>query len=104
MAVVFLLVLLAWVPFRMELPVALDYWRGMFDWTYPVIRFRRILLCLPFLALVVALDWVQYRYQDEAPFLRWPRLVQASLLAVSMFLIAIITQTDYEEPFVYQGF
>ncbi len=104
MAMVFLLVTLAWGPFCMELPVALAYWRGMFDWTDNVIRFRRIFLFIPFLVLVVALDWVQHRYQDETPFLRWPRLAQASLLAVSLFLLALITQTDYEEPFVYQGF
>jgi alginate O-acetyltransferase complex protein AlgI len=101
---VFFLVTLAWVPFIMEVPVALAYWRGMLDWTYPVIRFRRILLFAPFLILTLSLDWLQRRYQDELFFLRWPRPVQATLLAVSLFLILLLLQSDQEEPFVYQGF
>jgi D-alanyl-lipoteichoic acid acyltransferase DltB (MBOAT superfamily) len=104
MGIVFLLVLLAWVPFSMELPVALEYWRGMFDWTYKVIRFRRIFVLIPFLVMVIGLDWLQHRYGDEAPFLRWPRLAQASLLAGSLFLIVITMPVDRGEPFVYQGF
>jgi hypothetical protein len=103
MLTVFILVSFAWVPFVMDVPVALAYWRGMFDWTY-VIRFRRIFLFIPFFILVLAIDWLQRRYQDEEFFLRWPLLVQASLLAVSLFLILILLQGDIDEPFVYQGF
>jgi alginate O-acetyltransferase complex protein AlgI len=103
-ATVFVLVVLAWVPFRMELPVALDFWRGMLNWTYKVIRFRRMLVLIPLSALVISLDWFQSRYKDEAVFLRWPRLAQAALLAGSIFVILILSQIDYGEPFVYQGF
>ncbi|HLA44411.1 MAG TPA: MBOAT family O-acyltransferase, partial [Aggregatilineales bacterium] len=31
MILVFMLAVLAWVPFRMDLPVALDYWQGLFS-------------------------------------------------------------------------
>jgi D-alanyl-lipoteichoic acid acyltransferase DltB (MBOAT superfamily) len=96
MIAVFLLVVLAWVPFRMELPVAFEFWRGMLDWTHKVIRFRRV--------LVVSLDWLQYHYKDEAVFLRFPRPAQAVLLAGSIFMILILSQADISEPFVYQGF
>jgi D-alanyl-lipoteichoic acid acyltransferase DltB (MBOAT superfamily) len=98
------LVTLAWVPFVMDLPVALAYWQGMLDWTNAVVRYRRIFLFVPFLALVLAVDWIQYRYQDEVVFLRWPRPVQASLLAACLFLLMLIVRVDYAEPFVYLGF
>jgi alginate O-acetyltransferase complex protein AlgI len=102
--IVQLLVTAAWVPFVMELPTALAYWQGMLDWTYPIIRFRRIFFLVPFFAAIMLLDWFQYRADDEAIFLRWPRPVQASLLAACLFLLMIIGQVDYEEPFVYLGF
>jgi alginate O-acetyltransferase complex protein AlgI len=104
MGVVFILVTFAWVPFVMELSVGLAYWRGMFDWTYPIIRFRRILLFIPILGLSLGIDWLQRYYHDEAFFLRWPRMVQASLLAVSLFLLIFLVQPEQEQPFVYQGF
>jgi alginate O-acetyltransferase complex protein AlgI len=104
MGVVFILVTFAWVSFIMDIPTALIYWRGMLDWTNPIIRYRRILLYLPFLGLTLLLDWLQRHYQDEEFLLRWPRPVQASLLAVSIFLLMLLMQPEREAPFVYQGF
>lgn len=101
---VFLLVLLAWVPFRMELPVALEYWAGMFSLTYQAISFRLVLVLIPLLAAVAALDGIQLHYRDETAFLRWPRWAQAGLLAVSVFLILLLNPGDQGNPFVYQGF
>jgi len=102
--IVFSLAVLAWVPFRMDLPLAFEYWWRMLDWTYVVIRIRRIFLLLPVIGVVGILDWLQYHYQDQTIFLRWPRLAQAALLAGVAFLILIMVQVDYGEPFVYQGF
>ena len=104
MIIVFSLVTIAWVPFRAELPVALDFLRGLWDWTYPSLRFRRMLVLIPLSTIVFCLDWLQNLHQDEAFVLRWPRLAQATLLAGSIFVILILTQTDLVEPFVYQGF
>jgi D-alanyl-lipoteichoic acid acyltransferase DltB (MBOAT superfamily) len=104
MGIVFILVSFAWVPFIMEIPVALSYWKGMFDWTYPIIRYRRIFLAVPLIALTLLIDWLQRHYQDEGFVLRWPRLAQASLLAFSIILFAILMQSEQAEPFVYQGF
>lgn len=98
------LVSLAWVPFNMELPVAFAYWNGMLNWTYPILRYRRILLAIPVIALTLLIDWLQRHYQDEPFLLRWPRPIQASLLAISLLLIAILMQSEQMEPFVYQGF
>jgi alginate O-acetyltransferase complex protein AlgI len=102
---VFTLVSFAWVPFATpELPAAFAYWRGMLDWTYQVIRYRRILIFIPLALLVLIFDGLQRREQDEVFLLRWPRLAQASLLASSIFLILILTSIGDEDPFVYQGF
>lgn len=101
--VVFGLVLLAWVPFRApSLAAALDYWRGLLDLTGGTNRPSAILL----IALIPAsaLDWVQYRANDELVMLRWPRAVQAALLALSILAVALVAQANTGTPFVYQGF
>ena len=67
-------------------------------------RYRRLVFAAGFVLASVALDIVQRKYQDEVVFLRWPRLVQAALLAIVVFLILIVSQGDNVEPFVYQGF
>jgi hypothetical protein len=48
--------------------------------------------------------WLQRYYKDEEFVLRWPRLIQASLLAVSLLLLVIMMQSEQAAPFVYQGF
>lgn len=58
---------------------------------------------LLWIALTLAIDWVQYRHADEAAFLRWPRLAQAGALAavlLAIFLASLGTMAG----FVYQGF
>lgn len=104
MIVVFILVTLAWVPFRLEIPLALDFWQALFTWTGFTIRYRRIFLAIPFLLLIILLDWLQYRAEDELVFLRWPRPAQAMLLALAMLLFLILIQADEGEPFIYQAF
>lgn len=104
MGIIFSLVILAWVPFQWGLPGALEFWRALLDWSSAAIRYRRLLLALPLLVLAVGLDWLQYRYQDEVIFIRWPRLAQAALMASSIFLLLFAIQVDQDEPFVYQGF
>jgi D-alanyl-lipoteichoic acid acyltransferase DltB (MBOAT superfamily) len=104
MALIFGLVILAWVPFRWELPAALEFWQGLLNWSSFAIRYRRLFLVAPLLAIAVALDWVQYRSQDEFVFLQWPRLAQATGLAMVMLFIFITTEGEAGEPFVYQGF
>jgi alginate O-acetyltransferase complex protein AlgI len=104
MGVVFILVTFAWVPFLMEPSLALAYWRGIFDWTYPIIRFRRILLFIPIFLVVLGVDWLERHYQDEFFVLRWPRWTRALLMATTFFVLLFLMQAEQQEPFVYQGF
>lgn len=105
MGIVFGLVIIAWVPFQLELPETVAFWRALLsNWSNVALRYRRLALMIPYLVPMVLFDWFQYRAEDEFVVLRWPRLVQAGLLAVAMFLILIVTQSGAGEPFVYQGF
>ena len=98
--VVLILVMLAWVPFATpDLALTIDYWRGLLDWSE---WWRPPLRLIVALGPVLWLDWVQRN--DELVFLRWPRLVQAGLLAVACLLIFLASQADASVPFVYQGF
>ncbi|NDJ79100.1 MAG: MBOAT family protein [Chloroflexi bacterium] len=97
--VVFVLVLLAWVPFRCELPQAVNYWRGLADFSsLQRPTFRLAIVLIPALAL----DWMQRR--EELAVLGWPRLVQATLLALETLAIFLVLQADTGAPFVYGGF
>lgn len=118
----FSLATLAWVPFRMEVPVALQYWYGMLRWTMP--DFKALVLGLigwsplwnwsmlglpnPLLFLVLAvaitLDVFQHRAAGEEWLLNWPRWAQV-LLVITLLLVALLAFfADTSAPFVYQGF
>jgi alginate O-acetyltransferase complex protein AlgI len=102
--VVFFLVILAWVPFRWELPAALQLWEALLNWSDPAIRYRRMFLVIPLLLGSVVLDFFQYRSEDEFVFLRWSPLAKAACMAIVLFVIFILTGGDFEQPFVYQAF
>jgi D-alanyl-lipoteichoic acid acyltransferase DltB (MBOAT superfamily) len=104
MSVVFLLVMWAWVPFRAELPVALQFWRQLLTLGPPGLRYRRLALVAVYVLAAVALDNLQYQARDDALFLRWPRPARAFLLATVTFLLWVVSFGAATEPFVYQGF
>ena len=104
MVIVFTFVILAWVPFRWELPIAFDFWRALLNWSSVAIRYRRLFFVLPFLVSSLVIDLLQYRSQDEFVFLKWPRLAQAVCMAFILLLIFMTTGGDFEQPFVYQAF
>jgi alginate O-acetyltransferase complex protein AlgI len=103
-AVIFILVSIAWVPFRMELPVAFQYWLGMLNWSSIVLRYNRALLILPLLVAIVGFDLLEYKRQGELTLSGFPRLVQASFFGAVLFMIFLITQSEQGEVFIYQGF
>ena len=103
--VTFVLVTLAWVPFRLEFPYAFYYWRGLLEWgNLGIVYWRELFVGLLYLIPIIALDWLQWRYQDEVFILRWPTLAKALVLASVLFLIFVASPTDGGPQFVYQGF
>lgn len=104
MGIVFILVMWAWVPFRVEMPVAIEFWKQLLSFGEFGLQYRRLVIAAGYVLASVALDIVQRYYRDEVVFLRWPRLVQATLLAIVIFLVFIVSQGGNVEPFVYQGF
>jgi D-alanyl-lipoteichoic acid acyltransferase DltB (MBOAT superfamily) len=104
MGVVFLLVMWAWVPFRVEMPLAIEFWKRLLAFGDFGLRYRRLVFAIGYLIVAVLLDLIQWYYQDEVVFLRWPRLIQASVLAAVIFLIILVSGDAEITPFVYQGF
>lgn len=104
MGVVFLLVMWAWVPFRVEMPVALQFWQTLLSFGDSGLRYRRLIFVAVYVGFAIALDIIQYRSRDEVVFLRWPRLAQAFLLATVVFFVILVSAGTETQPFVYQGF
>ena len=102
--IVFFLVILTWVPFRWDLPAALELWKALLNWSNVAIRYSRLFLVLPLLLGAVALDFIQYRSEDEFIFLKWPPLMKAACMAIILFWIFIVTAGNFGQPFVYQAF
>jgi D-alanyl-lipoteichoic acid acyltransferase DltB (MBOAT superfamily) len=103
MASVFMLVILAWVPFRWGVPVAFDFWNSMLRGSDFSIGYSRIFWALPILLGSLFIDYLQYHTQDEFVYLKWPRWVRAVCMAMIMMLVFLVTGGDFKEPFVYQA-
>lgn len=102
--VVFFFVLIAWVPFRMELPIAIEYWKGMLNFGNISVDSGRLLLILPYIGFWLIVDWFLYKKKDEFIWLQFPQLVRAGLLAIALLLVVIAKATETNTPFIYQGF
>jgi alginate O-acetyltransferase complex protein AlgI len=100
-----LLVVIA-IPFRMSLPVAIEYWRILLDpsryhITFP---FAKLLLLLIGVVLVLWFEFLQAYHKDELFFLQWHYAIQGGALALALLAIFLVSQSVTTEPFVYQGF
>ena len=104
MGVVFTFVILAWVPFRWEIPAALELWGALLNWSDVAIRHRRLFLVIPILFASLLIDLIQYKSEDEFVFLNWSPLARATCMAIILLLVFIVTGDDFEQPFVYQAF
>ena len=97
---VFALDTLALVPFLAGPGIALEFWGALFrreGWGFPDTRL------LVLVAGTFALDVAQYAGAEDTAFLRWPRPVQAALLAGSLVAMFVMSET-VRAPFIYQGF
>lgn len=102
--VTFILVALAWVPFSMRIPNALEFWKELLVGNFFGQVDPQLLFAMLVLTLALLLDWAQYNKADEAFFLRRPQIVQAAMLATVIVLILVVTSAGTGQPFVYQGF
>jgi D-alanyl-lipoteichoic acid acyltransferase DltB (MBOAT superfamily) len=118
----FSLATLAWVPFRMEVPVALQYWNGLLRWTVPdfealhfaIIRWIPLWSWSPLglpnpllilvLAAAITLDAFQNHAGSEEWLLHWPRWAQILVVVVLLLAALLAFFADTSTPFVYQGF
>jgi alginate O-acetyltransferase complex protein AlgI len=98
---VFGLTLIVLVPFIMDVPTTWSYWQRLVQFGGSFALDARVLILM---APALALDWMQYHYQDELVWLRLPRFAQAGLLAAAILVLFLILQSDSGVPFVYQGF
>jgi len=122
---VFVLTALAWLPFRMELPAALDYFTSMLspsNWADPALRraasdiirgkgfwaWPKYNLPDPRIFLVILpglwLDWLQEKDNKELFYQNWKTWGKAALLAAALLALLLISGADQQVPFVYQGF
>jgi D-alanyl-lipoteichoic acid acyltransferase DltB (MBOAT superfamily) len=122
---VFVLVVLAWIPFRMNLVTGWHYLSRMptaFIWIKQLFWFIRqklagtvawnnwygvsfldirvLLLLIPALLL----DWKQSQHKDETFFTQWPVWGKALFLAVLTLVLVLLSFAETGTPFVYQGF
>jgi D-alanyl-lipoteichoic acid acyltransferase DltB (MBOAT superfamily) len=102
--VVGLLVTLAWVTFRLEVPAALEFWQALLTWSGLAIQHRRLFVALALAGCGLAIDWAQVSPRGQLLPLRSPRLVRAGLTGLILFGIWIVIETDVPQPFIYQGF
>ena len=122
--VVFVLAVLAWLPFHMDLPTAWSYFTSLVtpsNWAAPELRRAASDLIhgagfwswpaynLPdpriFLVILPAL-WLDWRQEvkEELFFLKWRKWGQTLLLLAAVLLLILVSGADAQVPFVYQGF
>jgi D-alanyl-lipoteichoic acid acyltransferase DltB (MBOAT superfamily) len=122
---VFAMVVIAWLPFRMDLRTAWQYLLrlpGIFEWTRVFLWFLRQkfigklawnnwyafqflnMRVLVLILLAIVLDWVQLRTKDETFITTWPLWAQALFLAVFAIVLVLLSLASNTIPFIYQGF
>ena len=105
------LAILAWIPFRMELSVAWEYFIGLvqlqewnnsgaIDWHFHFYWLIGAALIINFI-----MDFIEYKW-GETSYTRWHPLPQAILINIVFFMLFIVltAQSDTPPPFIYQGF
>lgn len=122
LVITFTLTILAWLPFRMSIPIAWDYLTGMFHWVLPsrsllmayingttaAVSWSPLNLPNPLLVLLIVLavgfDLLMSRDGSERDLRSFKPFWQGFILVLMMLLILVSLFADSAAPFVYQGF
>ncbi len=125
--ITFGLAMLAWVPFRADLPTTWAFYKKLVlffnipimkkaihplssvylgsgqiinykNWLLPDIRI--FILIIPSLII----DIWQYRHPDISSIKNWSQWTKATVLAVALLLIFFVSLANPQAPFIYQGF
>jgi D-alanyl-lipoteichoic acid acyltransferase DltB (MBOAT superfamily) len=118
----FILAVLAWIPFRMSLPVAWSYFTGMFKWILPsrslilaylkgtsnVVAWSPLNLPNPLLLLLIGLaigfDLLMNKGGNERDLRSFATKWQVVILSAMLLLILVSLFADTVAPFVYQAY
>jgi D-alanyl-lipoteichoic acid acyltransferase DltB (MBOAT superfamily) len=120
----FILVMLLWIPFRMELPVTGAYLRSALstsnliqpvtNWFSSLVhatanRSQLLTALLTFripilLIITILCDWLLFRKRDELAARKLPGWAQAVLLGVALLFLFLLSFSSKQPLFIYQGF
>lgn len=108
MLLLFILVCLAWVPFKTNVPDTLDYWQGLTNlsqWSNGLSLSHLHILVFVLSGIILGLDILLYR-KGEFTFTQWHPIAKAVMINLAIFAIILGTavQGDAPPPFIYQGF
>jgi hypothetical protein len=113
---------LAWLPFKMSLPVAYSWLTGMFKWVKPdFFLLNRYLkadtevlswsplnfpnpLLLFMLAVAVGFDLLLAHKGSERELSTLSKWLQITIMVIIVTVLVFSIFTDTSAPFVYQGF
>lgn len=122
--VVFFFTMLAWVPFRLAFPQALNFYSALLPTISRLRSYGVILLdvlhgipipaawsgffpdlrVIILIALAICLDLIVNKLKGETGILTTPRWVQVAALATTFLLLLFLSLATYQTPFIYQGF
>lgn len=121
-SITFILAAIAWLPFHLPLPIAWEYFTGMFKWVIPdsnlilaylkgtttILSWSPLDLPNPVLVLILAMaigfDFLMRRDNQERELRSFSGIRLVILLTVILILIMASLFTDTVAPFVYQAF
>lgn len=120
----FILVMLLWMPFRMDLAVMIEFLKSSFSYSnfiQPFINLQQIwqvslpnleylaqkafTLVIPVVLIVaIVFDWLLFRKRDELAARKLPLWVQSVLLGVILLLLFLFSFSTGQPIFIYQNF
>ncbi len=122
--VVFIFTVIAWVPFRLPLSQAINFYTALIP-TIPRVRSYGVILfdiingisipstwsdyfpdirVLILIIFAILLDLFVNKLKGEVRILNSPRWIQVAVLTTALILFLFLSLATYQSPFIYQGF